>query len=52
MSVAVQGEAECMVPIIVCRSEISPRVGTKKGIEIEIEKVRRSIRSLLKRHPY
>ena len=49
MSVAVQGEAECMVPIIVCRSEISPRVGTKKGIEIE--KVRRSIRSLLKRHP-
>lgn len=35
MSVAVQGEAECMVPIIVCRSEISPRVGTKKGIKIE-----------------
>ena len=51
MSVAVQGEADCMVPIIVCRSEIFPRVGTKKGIKIEIEKVRRSTRLLLKRHP-
>lgn len=51
MSVAVQGEAECMVPIIVCRSKVFPRVGIKKGIEIEIEKVRRSIRPLLKRHP-
>ena len=51
MSVAVQGEADCMVPIIVYRSKVFPRVGTKKGIEIEIEKVRRSIRPLLKRHP-
>lgn len=30
MSVAVQGEADCMVPIIVCRSKVFSRVGTKK----------------------
>lgn len=35
MSVAVQGEADCMVPIIVCRSKVFSRVGVKKGIEIE-----------------